>query len=121
MKPNIAVICLVLAAAPVSAADHPCAADARARAQQLLTVHFVLNADDPLSKLATEKVENLGVDETVRVLKPIRALQGKGKFDVLEVTGSIYKADYRIRMIYTQTKDTCTLMGQEILEASDPY
>jgi hypothetical protein len=118
---KICLAALVLAAAPTLAADHRCAADARARAQQLLSLHFVMNAGDPLSKLATGTVENLYIDETVRVLKPIGALKGKGKFDVLEVTGSIYKADYRIRMIYAQFSDACTLMGQEILEASDPY
>jgi hypothetical protein len=47
--------------------------------------------------------------------------QGNGKFDVLEVWGHIYKADYRMRFIYAQIKDSCTLMGEEILEASDPY
>ena len=42
-------------------------------------------------------------------------------FDVLEVWGHIYKADYRMRLIYAQIKGSCALMGQEILEASDPY
>jgi hypothetical protein len=40
---------------------------------------------------------------------------------VLEVWGHIYKADYRMRLIYGQIKGSCALMGQEILEASDPY
>ena len=48
-------------------------------------------------------------------------LKGNGKFDVLEVWGHIYKGDYRMRFIYAQIKDSCTLMGEEILEASDPY
>jgi hypothetical protein len=56
-----------------------------------------------------------------RVLPPIRALKGKGRLDVLEVLGSIYRADYRMRFIYAQTKGDCALMGQEIIEVSDPY
>lgn len=46
---------------------------------------------------------------------------GKGKFDVLGVMGGIYKAEYRMRFIYAQIKNTCALMGQEILELSNPY
>ena len=41
--------------------------------------------------------------------------------DVLEVWGYIYKAEYRMRFLYAQMPGTCVLMGQEILEASDPY
>ena len=40
---------------------------------------------------------------------------------MLEVWGYIYKAEYRMRFIYAQIPDSCLLMGQEILEASDPY
>ena len=77
----------------------------------------------PLLKLHFEadELENAGVDDTVRQLPPIKALKGSGKFDVLEVWGHIYKADYRMRFIYAQIPDSCVLMGQEILEASDPY
>ncbi len=52
---------------------------------------------------------------------PIKAPVGKGKFDVLEVTGYIYKAEYRMHFIYAQIPDSCVLMGQEIIELSDPY
>jgi hypothetical protein len=55
------------------------------------------------------------------VLPPVKALKGNGRFDVLEVTGHVYKANYRMRLIYAQIKGSCLLMGQEILEASDPY
>ena len=68
-----------------------------------------------------DELENAGVDDTVKQLPPIKALKGNGKFDVLEVWGHIYKADYRMRFIYAQIPDSCVLMGQEILEASDPY
>jgi hypothetical protein len=61
------------------------------------------------------------VEQNVKVLPPIKALKGNGRFDVLEVVGHIYKASYRMRLIYAQIKGSCVLMGQEILEASDPY
>jgi hypothetical protein len=61
------------------------------------------------------------VDQNVKVLPPVKALKGNSHFDVLEVWGHIYKADYRMRLIYAQIKGSCALMGQEILEASDPY
>jgi len=89
---------------------HPCAADAVAKAMPLMKLHFD----------QAENLENAGIDEKVTVLPPIKALKGKGRFDVLEVWGHIYKADYRMRFIYAQMKG-CVLMGQEILEASNPY
>jgi hypothetical protein len=39
---------------------------------------------------------------------------------VVEVWGHVYKANFRMRFIYIQEKAACTLMGEEILEASDP-
>jgi hypothetical protein len=92
---------------------HPCADDAIAKAEPLLMLHYGYQPG--------EKPENLAIEQRVRVLPPIRALKGKGRFDVLEVMASIYKADYRMRFIYAQIKGECVLMGQEILEASDPY
>ncbi|WP_013334548.1 hypothetical protein [Gloeothece verrucosa] len=42
-------------------------------------------------------------------------------FQVLEVWGYIYKAQYRMRLIYYNSPNTsCLLMGQEILENSSP-
>jgi hypothetical protein len=54
-------------------------------------------------------------------LAAITALIGNGRFDVLEVYGSIYKATYRMRFIYAQIKGSRVLMGQEILEADNRY
>lgn len=99
----------IVAAAGIAQA-HPCDEDAIAKATPLLKLHY--EADD-----GTE----VAIDDTVKTLAPIRALKGKGKFDVLEVWGHIYKADYRMHFIYAQIPDSCVLMGQEILEASDPY
>ncbi len=115
------ILVLLLGSVSAFAKQHHCAADARARAENLLKLHFVLGAGDPLSELATANTLNIFIDDQVRTLKPIRALVGKGLFDVVEVTGSIYKADYRMRMIYAQIDETCLLMGQEVIEASDPY
>jgi hypothetical protein len=97
------------ATAPTALAKHPCADDARAKAQNLLSMHV---SDDDIRG---------SIDERVVRRAPIRALKGKGRFDVLEVIGYVYKAQYRIRMIYAVIPDTCLLMGQEILEIADPY
>lgn len=108
MKRVLAALLFVLPSA--AAVAHPCDADAIKRGMPLLTLHF-----------GEENPENAGIDDTVKQLPPIKALAGKGKFDVLEVWGHIYKADYRMRFIYAQIPGDCVLMGQEILEASDPY
>ncbi len=105
---------LVLAAALLiamlaQAEAHPCDQDAIDRGTPLLRLHF----EDPEAEVA--------VGDAVKELPPIRALKGQGKFDVLEVWGYIYKAEYRMRFIYAQIPGQCVLMGQEILEASDPY
>ena len=106
-----AVILLLLAATPALAQPrHPCAADAIAKAIPLLTLHF-----------GEEPKPAAGIDGAVKVLAPIKALKGDGRFDVLEVLGHIYKTDYRMRFIYAQTRGSCLLMGQEILEVSNPY
>ena len=101
---------LLFIVVPTAALAHPCDDDAIQRGMPLLKLQF-----------EADELENAGVDDTVRQLPPIKALKGSGKFDVLEVWGHIYKADYRMRFIYAQIADFCVLMGQEILEASDPY
>jgi hypothetical protein len=116
-----AFLFFIFSAAPSLAAEHACAGDARQRAENLLRFHFVLEAGEPITKLGNAEVLNMGIDDKVVVLKPIKALVGKGKLDVLEVQGSIYKANYRMRFIYAQIKGSCALMGQEILEESNPY
>jgi len=107
MKLTIAALLLIVATAAAQA--HPCAADAIAKATPLLRLHY----GDPN--------QPVDVDNSVKVLPPIKALKGNGRFDVLEVFGHIYKATYRMRFIYAQIKGSCVLMGQEILEASNPY
>jgi len=99
----------VIAAAAAPALAHPCDSDARARAEPLLALHY------------GEPDVAAGIGDTVKQLPPLKALKGNGKFDVLEVWGYVYKAEYRMRFIYAQIPGTCVLMGQEIIEASDPY
>lgn len=102
---------LIAASGAASAkAQHACAADARKIAAALLRLHF--DDGDNLK---------ISIGDEVKRLAPVRALRGKGQFDVLEVWGYIYKAEYRMRFLYAQVKDGCVLMGQEILEAADPY
>ncbi len=105
-----ALAALLVAVASGPALAHPCDEDAISRAEPLLRLHF--NAEDSTP---------IGIDNTVKQLPPIKALKGDGKFDVLEVWGHIYKSDYRMRFIYAQFSEACVLMGQEILEASNPY
>lgn len=96
-------------AAPPPQPVHVCAADAVKHGKALLAFHF--DDEGPAQS----------VSPTVKVLPPVKALKGKGSFDVLEVWGAIYKAQYRMRFIYARIPGQCVLMGQEILEASNPY
>jgi hypothetical protein len=109
----LSALCVVAGAAGLAQAEtrHRCADDAIAKAKPLLALQYDIGS----------KPDNLAIDSRVRVLPPIRALKGKGRLDVLEVIGHIYRADYRMRFIYVQGKGGCALMGQEILEMSDPY
>jgi hypothetical protein len=101
---------LLFSTCAAAAQTHHCAKDAIARAKPLLELHF------------ETKPEGGGtIDDKVKVLPPIKALKGNGKLDVLETWGYIYKAEYRMRFIYAQIKDSCLLMGQEILESANPY
>lgn len=105
-----AAAALLAAAGPVLAqAPHHCSDDAVAHARQLLAFHF------------GEDNTELSVDDAAKTVGTVKALRGEGRFDVLEVWGFIYKAEYRMHFLYAQMPGDCVLMGQEILEASDPY
>ena len=93
---------------------HACEKDALSRADKLLRLHHM---EDPNAR----DIPNFHIAESVMLRAPIKAPVGKGKFDVLEVEGDIYKASYRLRFIYAQIKDTCALMGQEVMEMDSPY
>lgn len=109
--PSRLLVLFVLCLAPgMALASHPCEQDARLQGQRLLVFHGDGIGSDLVS-----------VDEAVRSLPPARALVGQGAFDVLEVTGYIHRASYRMRFIYAQFPSSCVLMGHEILEIADPY
>ena len=110
----VAGLAALAAAGSAEAAAHACAGDAKVRAERLLRLHYA-DGEAPAS------VQNVGVGQTVRTLPSIKALVGKGRFDVLELDGYVYRAEYRIRMIYAQIPGSCALMGQEVIERSDPY
>jgi hypothetical protein len=102
-------LCALAVPAHAQEKAHPCAADALKQAPALLRLQAA-DAEQPLD-----------VEKTVKVLPPVKALKGKGRFDVLEVWGHVYKATYRMRFIYAEIPHTCALMGQEILAADNPY
>ena len=105
------VLLLGSAGSCLAQAPHHCAADAAAKARALLALHL----DD------AELARSAAVDASVKILPPIKALKGNGRFDVLELWGHVHKADYRLRLIYARIKSSCVLMGQELIEASAPY
>lgn len=107
------MIPLLLAAAAAAAAPanpaHPCANDARDRALKLLRFH----ADgDNRATIDPASLRKIGT---------VPSLVGNRRFDVLEIWGSVYKGEYRMRLIYANPAGMCVLMGEEILEHSDPY
>jgi len=74
------IIAFVLLAtlSPSHAQPHACAADAISESDQLLRLHGEVQAGQPAA-----------VDNDVKVLPPVKALKGNGRFDVLEVWGHI--------------------------------
>jgi hypothetical protein len=106
----LAVLALMPPMAARAVLDQPCVAEAVASAGPLLRFHLNLKAGDAID-----------IEPDAKLLPPVKAVKGKGSFDVLEVTGRYIKATYRMRFIYAQVKGTCVLMGQEILEADSPY
>ena len=74
MKLITAFLLCIATVAAVRAEPHACAADAIAKADQLLRFHGEVQSGQPAS-----------VDQNVKVLPPVKALKGNGHFDVLEV------------------------------------
>lgn len=99
---------LLLLSCTLAHGQHRCAVDAIRQAKALLVFH-----------VGNEL--NASVDETVKVLPALRnPVNRRQFFDVLEVRGHVYRANYQMRMVYAQIPGTCALMGQEILERSSP-
>ena len=94
-------------------ADHHCAKDALARSAPLLRLQYADSSE--------ETVQNLFIDGKVSVGAPIKTPVGKGSLDVLETTGYVYRSKFHMRFIYAKFAGSCALMGQEILEISNPY
>lgn len=102
---------LALSTPALAQAPHRCAADAQMRAGKLIRFH-----------IADPGMEGQIADgKAARQVANVPLLKGKGRLDVLEVTTDVYKASYRMRFLYAQIPGTCALLGQEILEASNPY
>ena len=100
---------LALAGPARAAATHPCSADAVTHARALMAFHF------------GDGLPDFQVDDAAKPVGTVKALRGEGRFDVLEVWAYVIKAEYRMHFLYAQIPGDCVLMGQEILEASDPY
>lgn len=108
MKTITFIALLWLSTAVHGQQSHRCAADAIKQARALLVFHHGADV-------------NVGVDDTVRVLPPLRnPVNRRQFFDVLEVRGYVYRANYQMRLIYAQGVGDCALMGQEILERASP-
>jgi hypothetical protein len=99
----------LMANAGLTEAKPPICADvAIEQAKKLLDFH--VGGDDRIS-----------IDPQVKELAPMRnPANPRQKFQVLEVKGYIYKANYRMRLIYFRSGSSCLLMGQEVLEYAKP-
>jgi hypothetical protein len=99
------IACVLLAFAGITFAKSPdCAAPAIEQARKLLSFHA--DGDDRIE-----------IDKAVKELPSLRnPANEQQRFQVLEVWGYIYKARYRMRLIYAPMGGSCTLMGQEVLE-----
>ena len=106
MKKIIAAMLMLISSMAFAEPAHRCAAEAQKQAEKLLA--FTYGPD-----------ERGSVGKEVKVLAPLRNPAKKSQlFDVLEVWGYVYKAQYRMHLIYAQMPGSCLLMGQEILEFS---
>lgn len=104
----LSILLLGWTAAALAQTNSPvCAQEAREQARRLLDFH--VGGDDRIA-IQPEVVEKA----------PLRNPANKDQtFQVLEVRGTIYKAEYRMRLIYYHLDQDCILMGQEILEQAN--
>lgn len=99
-------LCLSAAAAQTQAPQPACGPQALAQAKALLAFH---SGGDERIEIAAH---------TLRQLPPLaNPANQQQKLPVLEVIGHIYKADYRLRLIYAPAQG-CLLVGQEVLGLS---
>ncbi len=99
------VVCAWLGAAGLAHAVSPdCSFPAIEQARKLLSFHA--DGDD-----------RIAIDKAVKELPSLKnPADPQQRLQVLEVWGYIYKARYRMRLIYAPMAGSCTLMGQEVLE-----
>ncbi|HCY16561.1 MAG: hypothetical protein A2Z93_02215 [Curvibacter sp. GWA2_64_110] len=102
---HIVITCVLLGLAGIASAKSPeCSVPAIAQARKLLSFHA--DGDD-----------RIAIDDKVKELPSLKnPADTQQRFQVLEVWGYIYKARYRMRLIYAPMGGSCTLMGQEVLE-----
>ncbi|MBB3904512.1 hypothetical protein [Methylobacterium brachythecii] len=103
------MLAVALQSSAALAAAPPCATDAGKQALKLLRFH---SDGDDRATIDAAGIKQIGT---------VASLVGNRRFDVIEVEGSIYKGEYRMRLIYARMSGSCVLMGQEIFERSDPY
>jgi len=106
MKFTVLLASLLLCGLAHGQSAHHCAPDAAKQAKKLLGFHY------------GEEVP-MDITKQVKTMAPLRNPAGKGSFDVLEVTGYIQKATYRMHFIYGQIPGDCVLVGQEIIEITN--
>ena len=118
MRTLLAAI-LLTATAVAAPKPHHCEADARARAESMLKWYW----DSPDAKLQAKPGEPDGsadmawsLDDETKILPPVKAPGTGEKYDVLEIYAYVYKATYRIHLLYLQMPDDCALGGAEIVE-----
>ena len=99
--------CVLATLAPTSGSGAAlrCGDAALKQAEKLLRFH--VGVDDG----ASVNVEQA----SLRQMAPARAPVGQARYYVLQLWGNVYKARYRMRLLYMQGVD-CALIGQEILE-----
>ena len=70
-------------------------------------------------KLHSNNDDRASVAETVTA-KPGISSPRKVKLEVVEVPGFVYKAEYRLRVLFLQEPQSCTVMGFELVDLSVP-
>jgi hypothetical protein len=110
---KVSAICTLLVlinsaifASPQPVKQHRCASDAVELAKKLVSFHV-----GPLD-------HSIDINREVITLAPMRNPASPAqRLDVLEVWGSVYKGNFRMRFTYIRHKSIteCVMVGQEIL------
>lgn len=120
MTVRVALLAAVLLAAPAIAAEpHHCAADAVKRGGELLQFYWN-DGDQKLADQPGEPVEGSSdmawsIDPEPTVQPPVKSAGTSESYDVLQVFAYVYKATFRIRLLYVQDPSSCSLAGFELL------